>query len=386
MLIDFSLAEWDDRAVVRGSLAATALTGLCLVAIAPSATARPAATLLSKPQAVAAVRAVLRMKASVCGLRIGRVTATRATTGWRVTAQTSGRVSGLSRWSVGSKPAPINALARRIAAGCPAPKPPQQPPVPPTPAPGAPATYVFGSQLSASQQALVRRGLDAGARLFRSTLGRELPAFTVWAHTDVEELIAAYSANVPTSPENARALWSGGQVGHATLRQVWLGPPWFASGPDFNQLKIAAHEAFHLLQYEVIGQRAMSVSGLDEVPQAGPWWLLEGSAEYFAYLAVVADGATTLGSVRSRWIGSARASGATLVALSTLRGQRETGGAYDIYALANELLLRDRDPRLTFAYLEAIARGVEWHEAFSSNFGRTFDAFVAEFEAYRRTA
>ena len=191
---------------------------------------------------------------------------------------------------------------------------------------------------------------------------------------------------MPTSPENARALWAGGQVGHATFRQVWLGPPWFASGPESNQVKIAAHEAFHLLQYEVVGQRAMSVSGLDDVAQAGPWWLLEGSAEYFAYLAAVADGTTTLGSVRARWIGSAKASGATLVALSTLRGQRENAGAYDIYALATELLLRDRDPKLTFVYLEAIARGVEWHEAFASTFGRTFDAFVAEFEAYRRSA
>jgi hypothetical protein len=243
---------------------------------------------------------------------------------------------------------------------------------------------VFGSQLTAAQQDLVRRGLDAGARLYRSVLGRELPAFTVWASTNNDELIAAYAANVPTSPENARALWSGGQVGHATLRQVWLGPAWFASGPDSNQYKIAAHEAFHLLQYEVVGPRAMSVSGLDEVPPAGPWWLLEGSAEYFAYLAVIADRATTIDSVRGRWRGSARSSGATLVALSTLRGQRETPGAYDVYALATELLLRDRDPKLAFVYFEAIARGVEWHEAFASTFGRTFDAFAAEFEAYRR--
>jgi hypothetical protein len=290
--------------------------------------------------------------------------------------------AGASRWSVVRAPAPANALARRIASGCPAPK----PPLVPTPvAPGAPATYVFGSALTPAQQELVRRALDAGARLYRSTLGRELPAFTVWANTNNEELIAAYAANVPTSAESARALWSGGQVGHATLRQIWLGPAWFGSGPDVNQLKIAAHEAFHLLQYEVIGQRAMSVSGLDEVPPAGPWWLLEGSAEYFAYLAVVADRATTIDSVRARWRSAARTSAANLVALSTLRGQRETAGPYDIYALATELLLRDRDPKLAFAYFDAIARGVEWHEAFASTFGRSFEAFVAEFETYRRT-
>jgi hypothetical protein len=36
-----------------------------------------------------------------------------------------------------------------------------------------------------------------------------------------------------------------------------------------------------------------------------------------------------------------------------------------------------------FAYYEAIARGVPWPEAFAATFGRTFDAFVDEFEAYR---
>jgi hypothetical protein len=86
-----------------------------------------------------------------------------------------------------------------------------------------------------------------------------------------------------------------------------------------------------------------------------------------------------------QWIRSTKASVATLRALVTLRGQRETPGAYDIYALAVELLLRDRDPKLMFAYYEATARGAPWPEAFAARFGRTFDAFVDEFEAYRRT-
>jgi len=369
--------------VARGSLAATALLGLCFVV--PTASARTERPALTKPQAIAAVRAVVRAKASACGLRIVRITATRSGSGWHVAATTSGRTTGASRWSVVRKPAPLNPLARRIASGCPPTKPPPQPIPPPPLAPGAPATYTFGSGLSTAQQELVRRGLDAGARLYRSALGRELPELRAWAYTSLDELVAAYAANVPTSPENARALWSGGQVGHATPRQVWLGPAWFIAGrPSSDALKIAAHEAFHLLQYEVIGQRAMSVSGLDQVPQAGPWWLLEGAAEYFAYLAVVADGSTTFANVHAQWTSSARASTATLVTLSTLRGQRETPRPYDVYALATELLLRDRDPKLTFTYLEAIARGVEWHEAFSTTFGRSFEAFVAEFEAYRR--
>ncbi len=242
---------------------------------------------------------------------------------------------------------------------------------------------MFGAELSAFQQGLVRRGLDAGARYYRASLGRELPPFTVWAYTDLETMIRVYAQSRPTSMDDARRLWEGGQVGHALTRKVWLGPRWF-SNSTVAALKIAAHEAFHLLQYELIGERALSVSSLDEIPPAGPWWLGEGTAEYFAYLAVADDGAARFADLRAQWVQSTKASGVTLRALATLRGQRENPAPYDIYALATELLLRGRDPKLVFSYYEAIARGVAWPEAFAATFGRSFDAFVEEFETFRR--
>ena len=257
-----------------------------------------------------------------------------------------------------------------------------QPPAPP-PVPAAPATYVLGAELTPSQQALVRRGIDAGARYYRAALGRELPPFGVWAYADLEAMIRAYAESRPTSADDARRLWEGGQVGHALTRKVWLGPRWF-SNPVVSALKIAAHEAFHLLQYEVVGERPLSASGLDQIPSAGPWWLAEGTAEYFAYLAVAEDGAARFTDLRAQWVRSTKASSATLRALATLRGQRENPAPYDIYALATELLLSSRDPKLVFTYYEAIARGVPWPDAFSATFGRTFDAFVDEFEAFRR--
>jgi hypothetical protein len=261
--------------------------------------------------------------------------------------------------------------------------PPPPPPAPSPPAPGAPATYVFGAEVSAGQQALVRHGLDAGARYYRAALGRELPPFAVWAYGDLEAMIHAYAESRPTSMDDARRLWEGGQVGHALTRKVWLGPRWFLN-PQLSALKIAAHEAFHLLQYELVGERPLSASGLDEIPPAGPWWLAEGTAEYFAYLAVAEDGAVRFADVRAQWVQSTKASSATLRALATLRGQRENPAPYDIYALATELLLRGREPKLVFTYYDAIARGVAWPDAFAATFGRTFDAFVDDFEAFRR--
>jgi len=242
---------------------------------------------------------------------------------------------------------------------------------------------MFGPEVTAEQQALVRRGLDAGARYYRTELGRELPYLAVWGYGNLDSLIAIYTATRPASLEEARRLWEAGQVGHAATRKIWLGPRWFAN-PAPSALKIAAHEAFHLLQYELVGERALSVSSLDEIPRAGPWWLAEGAAEAFAFRAVAADGALSIDDARAQWRRSAKATTATLGTLSTLRGQRETPGAYDVYALATELLLRDRDPRLLLAYYEAIAAGTAWPDAFAATFGRSSDAFADEFEAYRR--
>jgi hypothetical protein len=359
------------------------------------ASARPVARDVARERAIAIVRSLLKHHRTDCGYRIGRISARRLGAGWRVDGVVTGRVRGTSRWIVGRTARPANALARKIRAGCPAPPeplpppppppaPPPPPPAPPPAGPGAPATYVFGPELSSADQALVRRGLDAGARYYRAVLGRELPPVTVWAFLDLEALLRAYAQNEPTSAEDARRLWEGGQVAHATPRKIWLGPRWFA-GREGSALKIAAHEAFHQLQYELVGQRPLGVSGLDEIPVAGPWWLAEGTAEYFGYLAIVQDGALRIADVRAQWARSTKATTATLRALATLRGQRETPGAYDVYALATELLLRDRDPKLVFAYYEAIARGVAWPDAFALTFGRSFDAFVDEFEAYRRT-
>lgn len=347
------------------------------------------ATRPTKAKATALVRAVLKTNAQPCGLRVVRITATLAKGQWRVVSITSGRTSGTSRWTIdGREVRAGNALARRIRDGCPAsepPAPPQAPVEPPLTGPGAPATFTFGPELTSAEQARVRRGLDAGARYYRAILGRELPSFSAWAYRDIEALLGAYVQNEPISSDDARRLWEGGQVGHATPRRVWLGPRWFQNG-EASALKIAAHEAFHLLQYEVVGQRSMSASTLDEIPPAGPWWLAEGTAEYFAYLAIARDGVLRIADVRAQWLQSAKSTSATLRALATLRGQRETPNPYDIYALATDLLLRGRDPKLVFAYYEGIARGTPWPDVFAATFGRSYDTFVDEFESYRATS
>ena len=260
---------------------------------------------------------------------------------------------------------------------------PIPPPPPLPPAPGAPATYIFGSEVTPAQQAALRDGLDLGARFIRSALGRELPPFNVWAYADVEALIRAYAETAPTTPENSRNIWTRGTFAAGGFRKLWFGPLWLLDTRGDNATKIAVHEAFHVLQFELAGVGSMN-SGFDDIPRAGPRWLFEGSAELVGYLAIADARLTDMPVVRADWAQRAKSSSVTLQRLAILRGQFEAGGnAWGIMPLAVERLVGDGGAAKVLSYYEAIGRGEAWQAAFASVFGKSIETFYAEFEAYR---
>jgi Ca2+-binding RTX toxin-like protein len=267
----------------------------------------------------------------------------------------------------------------------PAPPAPQPPPPPPTPtAPGAPASYTFGPEVTPSQQAMLRDGVDLGARFIRSALGRELPAFNVWAYADVEALIRAYAETAPTTPENSRDIWTRGTFAVGDFRKLWFGPPYFNdAGSRSNLTKIAVHETFHVLQFELAGAGSMN-GGFDDIPRAGPRWLFEGSAELVGHLAIADARLADMPPVRADWAQRAKSSPVTLQRLAILRGQFEAGSnAWGIMPLAVERLVGEGGGAKVLSYFEAIGRGEAWQTAFATVFGKGVDAFYAEFATYR---
>jgi len=230
---------------------------------------------------------------------------------------------------------------------------------------------------------MLRDGLDLGARYIRAAIGRELPPFTVWGYTDVEALIPVYSATAPTSPENSRAIWTRGTFAVGNFRKLWFGPPWFTSGPPSNLTKIAVHETFHVLQFELAGAGSMN-SGTDEIPPAGPRWLFEGSAEVVGYFAIADAGLTHISGVRADWAQRTKSSPVTLERLAILRGQFEAGAnAWGIMPLAIDRLVGEAGLPKLLAYFEAIGRGQPWQSAFATVFGKSIDTFYGELETYR---
>jgi hypothetical protein len=264
------------------------------------------------------------------------------------------------------------------------PTPPTPPPPPSTapPAPGAQASYVFGPEVTSADQGALREALDLGARFIRSSMGPELPAFSVWGYTDLESLIRVFADTAPTEQANARDIWTRGTVAVAAYRKAWFGPAWFADSIS-NRTKIAVHETFHVEQSELAGDGSLN-SGFDNIPRAGPRWISEGSAELVGYLAIADARLTTMSSVRTDWAQRTRSSPVTLQRLAILRGQFEAGpNAWGIMPLGVERLIGEGGAPKLLMYFQAIGRGDAWETAFAAAFGRSIDAFYAEFATYR---
>lgn len=230
---------------------------------------------------------------------------------------------------------------------------------------------------------MLQAALDTGARYIRRVLGREMPPTTVYAHTDIEAMIATSARTRPRSLDEARALWgSGQQYGEVDYRVLWIGPPWFTE-PEPSRSKIAIHETLHVLQSELAGRGALGGPD-DQIPRAGPKWLFEGAAEWTAYQAIAEGGLIGIDAARALWIATTKRLSSTPLSALEVRAGRPFG-AYDLYALAVDYLVRARNPATLSTYLEAIGRGTPWRDAFATTFGLTIESFYAEFAAYRQT-
>ena len=238
--------------------------------------------------------------------------------------------------------------------------------------------------MTPAQQAAARDALDMAARYYRTALGREVPPFNVWGYMDLEALARLYleKSGEVTSLEQSRAQW-GNQVAHAGNSGLWIGPLWFSEG-EANGTKILAKEEFILLLYGIAGPNSLN-SGQDDIPRAGPRWLSEGTAEMTAYLAIDNARLANMASVRANWVQRTKSSPVTLERLAILRGRSEAGSnAWAIMPLAVERLVGEGGTAKALSYFERIGRGEQWEAAFAAAFGKSPDAFYAEFETYRR--
>ena len=121
----------------------------------------------------------------------------------------------------------------------------------------------------------------------------------------------------------------------------------------------------------------------DEVPPAGPQWLMSGAARYFTWQTLRPSGPESCDTARTSYAGTSVSSDAPLGDLETREGYNATNGASRLSFLAVELLAEQAGPEAVVSYYASLRTGVTWQEAFQTNFGMTVAEFYQLFEERR---
>ena len=145
--------------------------------------------------------------------------------------------------------------------------------------------------------------------------------------------------------------------------------------------KILAHELFHLYQEEFSG---FSLGSEDhEVPEAGPRWTTEGTAEYLAYRAMDAGGVLDYQTERNSTV-VRHGVDKPLSEMETLAGYRTArGNIYAYFLLAAELLASSTGQSSLIHYYMLQQPGTTWQEAFKIAFAMPVEEFYELFEEHR---
>ena len=212
---------------------------------------------------------------------------------------------------------------------------------------------------------------------------------TFYLYNYGDELVEAYSRETGSSPQNTRNHWEN-SIAIAGRNWIFLNvsAEWYTTAPRKSRMKVIVHELVHAGYQH--GQSGLNVSGAsDRVPDAGPRWLSEGSAEFLAYRAVSAGGVLSYQAERKSkdpwgFVRQAQYIEKPLRELETLDGIRSTRISAYLYSLmAAELLAAHAGERTLLDYYRRLQPGTTWQMAFEAAFGMTVDEFYTLFEEHR---
>jgi hypothetical protein len=208
--------------------------------------------------------------------------------------------------------------------------------------------------VSAEDDALIRRAMDDALGYFAVTFG--------WTPTNRITVRAVPASTGPTA-----------RTTESTI-QISVRTPTWTSASATSKRQIVTHEFFHSLQ-------------LSTGWQGSPVWLVEGTAEYVGFRAVIIDpGIQSLEQVRSCRRQSVNASLVPVPPVAELEGDRFYTGThttYDLGFLAAEDALAGK-PLSTLFTFGPLVQFPNWQRAFETVFWRSVGEFYRTFEEARR--
>jgi len=230
----------------------------------------------------------------------------------------------------------------------------------------APYTFVFEAGTAADQQ-LIRDAVQQAHFYLASAFGR-----TIQAPTTITGTVSSQGCANPSSVAHALA----GAV------MVCIANPGWTQVPPLLKTKVAIHEVFHVLQYEV---------GWISTPAAqGPVWFLEGAAEFVGFSALADRGqlplATSCGCNLRTWATYNNA-GVPLAPLTALQSpqqwQTTPGPKYTAAFTAVDQLQAGAGGITSLrTFWTRRAAGDDWQTAFQSAFNTSVSSFYGQFPGY----
>jgi hypothetical protein len=258
----------------------------------------------------------------------------------------------------------------------------------PTPRPDG-LEFHFGPGVSSFDRSLITRAVEVTSDLLAEGASLSPPS-AVFADISPRGLADLFSDGALEQPWRVQGMEQRmvGAVAEASYRGIVIntGSVSWRDMDASQRLRAVAHEYVHVIQLEQMGLDVAddTLSGrVDAVPPAGPFWLLEGSAEVVSWLVLQE---LDLGSYpESLFDYAADASGTalTLAELESFVGYRDGDReGLGLAVLAVDYLLRSRSLDALFDFWRDIGRGSDWTTAFTRQFGLPPPFLYVAFDSY----
>ena len=258
--------------------------------------------------------------------------------------------------------------------------------------PGAPEyiKWEIGSEVSLADQQSTRHTVqlmhDYAVSLGLPEIKKDI---TFYLYHNHDALFEAYARARGVSVDYARDGWDDGNgtgVSGEGYIFVNTSAPWVSKDP-LNLKYLTGHELFHGYQHDL---SKLGVGGRDDqVPEAGPRWLSEGSAAFIPARALSEAGIISYDTERNTtdWgmVESAKYTGKQpLSEMETWTGFAGIRGDSTDYAtMAVELLASLAGESSLIKYYANLKIGTTWQKEFQKSFGMTVDKFYELFEEHR---
>jgi hypothetical protein len=222
--------------------------------------------------------------------------------------------------------------------------------------------FSISDDVSAQDESYVREGISLAEDYLRDTLDAEID----------DNLVVNVRDTADPNDDSMLAFANG------DFLVVFTGSPYWDLLAPSLRMETVIHEYVHIYQFDALGD--------DE--DDSPMWFIEGMAEYLAFDAIAKLGIVDRRAVTDYQAWAVLSSGYEVKPLPELEAiwdfQSADGPIYSLSYLAVSRLIGDLPSKKLERYIEEVAGGATWREAFPDAFGLEVDEFYSEFGKWLR--